>query len=256
MLALFVAVIGACLGSFSTLLIWRLHSDEKGIFCGRSRCTKCGKTLKVRHLVPLFSWLFLQGRCAFCRARISAFYPLTEFAFSLVYFLLSQKFYSQQNFLPVLIVAFFALVLLFYDAKFREVDRRISWTAIAFALVWSFFRDLPSLDFLIGGVGAFLFYFVQYFYSKNWRSRLWVGAGDMELGIFMGLVLGWKYLILALFLAYILGLIWVGVLFFFPKTKISWNTKVPLGAFLMPMLLAFLYEGEKIWQWYLHLLLP
>ena len=73
-----IALLGASIGSFLTLVTYRLPREE-AIGLSRSRCPSCGATLTVRDLVPVLSWLFSRGRCRHCHTRVSARYPLTEF---------------------------------------------------------------------------------------------------------------------------------------------------------------------------------
>lgn len=71
--------LGLCLGSFATALSWRL---PRGISVSleRSKCPKCGRILGIADLVPVFSWLFMRGRCRACRAPIGWRYPVIEIA--------------------------------------------------------------------------------------------------------------------------------------------------------------------------------
>ena len=73
----FFGVFGAVIGSFLTLITYRLPRDEK-IGRTRSRCTSCGATLKVLDLIPVLSWIVSGGRCRHCKTRISARYVVTE----------------------------------------------------------------------------------------------------------------------------------------------------------------------------------
>ena len=241
-------IMGAVFGSFTTMLVWRLHHDQKRIFWGRSKCPLCKNKLGPLQLVPIFSWLFQKGKCSFCKENIPAYYPLTELVFVLMFFLFSYKFHGTVEFLPMMVIVFFALVLFVYDTKFQEVDRRISIPAIFIALIWAFFREIPFPDLLIGGMVGYLFYGIQYWVS---RGR-WVGAGDAELGVFMGLVLGWQLLIPAMFFAYILGLFVAVPLLLMGKA--NGKTPLPMGAFLIPSLLLFFYNGQLILDWYMGLL--
>ncbi len=72
-------LLGCCLGSFADCLAMRLLSGESA-FSGRSHCDTCGHILNAPDLVPLFSWLFLKGRCRYCGARVPAECFLTELA--------------------------------------------------------------------------------------------------------------------------------------------------------------------------------
>lgn len=74
--------VGLVLGSFSSAVAHRMHTKESWIRSqgrwARSACPHCQKTLRYWNLIPLFSWLFQRGRCAYCSARISEFYPIIE----------------------------------------------------------------------------------------------------------------------------------------------------------------------------------
>ena len=236
------------LGSFASLLIRRLHFEEKGILWGRSKCPNCQKPLQAKNLVPILSWIFQKGKCHACGKKISVRYPLIEIVFILTFFCFAQKFYGNSHFFPLTGIVFFTLVLFFYDLWFLEVDNRIVFPAIFFVGIWAFFREIPVQDFFIGALAGFLFYGIQYTISRG----KWVGFGDLWLGLYMGLVLGWKYLFLALILAYIAGTI--AAIYLLAFKKYTRKSAVPMGAFLLPATLVFLYEGEAIWKWYWDLL--
>ncbi|MBQ7270185.1 MAG: prepilin peptidase, partial [Campylobacter sp.] len=70
-------ILGLCIGSFSNVLIYRLPRNESINFPA-SHCTSCNTPLRFYHNIPLFSWIFLRGKCAFCKEKISFQYPLVE----------------------------------------------------------------------------------------------------------------------------------------------------------------------------------
>jgi leader peptidase (prepilin peptidase)/N-methyltransferase len=260
--AIVAAVFGSCLGSFTTMLVWRLHYDEKGICSGRSRCPKCKKTLSPLSLIPIFSWIFQRGKCLNCGKKISVFYPLVEITFAIVFSLFTYKFFRGNliDFIFLTSSVFLILILFFYDLRFLEVDRRISFPAIIIAIIWAFFRGNLEI-YLIGGVVGFLFYFIQYWGTKILLKREGVGIGDFELGALMGLLLGWKLFLPAIFCAYILGTIIALPILVFQKQlakkipRISGHLALPMGAFLMPSLLLFLYNGQALLDWYWQILI-
>jgi prepilin signal peptidase PulO-like enzyme (type II secretory pathway) len=261
MLTIYMTILGGILGSFATMLIHRLHFDEKGIWFGRSACPHCHKNLGVLDLIPVFSWIFLRGKCRHCSQKISGFYPLTELLFAMTFFFVSQIFESIYILVPALIITFVALVCFVYDVRFMEVDDRVVYPFLVFwgiyIVIHYFFPDFfletfllaPVPDLLVGALLGWGFYAAQYYFSAG----KWVGAGDMRLGFFMGIILGWKYLLLALFLAYILGSFFAIYLLLTKKAKK--NKALPMGAFLMPSLLVFMLYGEIIWEFYWRILL-
>ena len=229
--------LGLCLGSCATCLLHRLHFDEAGFIKGRSHCPACKTKLSWRELIPVLSYIYQKGHCRHCDAKISAFYPITELVFALVFLL----FASAEIWL--LLIVFCLLLLFFQDVRYMEVDRRIAWPAIFIALIWCCFQENPE-NFLLGGMVGFSFYALQYFVSH----KKWVGQGDLDLGLLMGLLLGWPQILLGLFLAYILGLVYTLPLLILKK--LSLKSAVPMGAFLIPATLIMLRWGSEIQSWY------
>lgn len=251
----FAAFTGLCFGSFSTMLIHRLHFEEPIWKDQRSHCPNCKHRLAWCDLFPLFSWIFLRGKCRYCKKPISFVYPLIELTFGSIFAFTTWHFWGNPLLFPLLITIFFTLVLFWYDVRFMEVDRRISWPAIAFVLLWIFFGSFVGWDFavswkeaILGGLVGFSFYGIQSVVSKG----QWVGLGDLELGLFMGLVLGWKFFLLALFCAYIIGTVFAIPLLVLQKA--GRKTALPMGAFLMPALLLMLFYGDTIWALYWNLI--
>jgi prepilin signal peptidase PulO-like enzyme (type II secretory pathway) len=238
-------IMGTVLGSFSGALIHRLHFDKPGLWTGRSQCPECHKTLQWWNLIPLISYIFQKGKCAYCHKKIPFVYFLLELIFGILFLIFVQKFGSTYEVIPLLIAVWSLLVLFFYDYLYLEVDLRIVIPAIALAFGWIFFKEKPFDFYLIGGLIGGGFYAVQYFASKG----KWVGAGDIYFGVLLGLLLGWPLLLLCLFMAYIIGVIVAVYLIVFKNY--GRKSSVPMGAFLMPAGLVCLYNGD----WWLNLYL-
>jgi leader peptidase (prepilin peptidase) / N-methyltransferase len=81
---LFVMALGSCVGSLINVLVYRLPRGED-IVLPSSRCPSCQTKLTWRENIPIFGWLFLKGRCRFCRTKISAEYPIVEAAVALMF---------------------------------------------------------------------------------------------------------------------------------------------------------------------------
>lgn len=78
-----ILLLGLVLGSFTTAVAHRINSGESWVFntegsFARSKCSSCKHDLAVPDLVPLFSWLFLRGKCKYCHNKIFWVYPVTE----------------------------------------------------------------------------------------------------------------------------------------------------------------------------------
>lgn len=228
------------------MLIYRLHHEQAGIWAGRSRCPQCQVQLKWWNLLPIFSWIYQRGKCAYCKKPIPAMYPLIEMVFAVLFFAFVYKFYSIELWWMLPLV-FLLLVLFFYDLWFMEVDDRIAVPAILLVAVASFWRELPWQELWLAGVLGWAFYAAQYYLSGG----RWVGAGDMRFGLLLGLIFGWQ-LLLVLFAAYIIGTV-IGLGLVMTKGY-NRQSALPMGAFLMPSALLFLYLGSAPWESYLNYL--
>jgi prepilin signal peptidase PulO-like enzyme (type II secretory pathway) len=102
------------------------------------------------------------------------------------------------------------------------------------------------LDLVISAIIGSSFFLFQFLVSQG----RWIGGGDIRLGFFMGLVLGnWQHLLVALFLAYMLGSV-VGIPLILAKKK-KWGEKIPFGIFLSTATLIALFWANDILSWYM-----
>lgn len=207
---------GLCVGSFMNVLIYRL---PRGITTvkGRSFCPDCGHTLRWYDLFPVFSYIFLGGRCRYCRAPISPRYAAIELLNALLWLAYAHKFMLN----PITMIAHFLfgsalLCIIFIDAKHMLIFDRFN-VAIALAGVLiaadkyiyenlqhhhePFPQDITVIDRLIGAVCiSGLFYLIALL--SRWR---YMGGGDIKLTAAAGLVLGWKNMLGVLVIASFAG---------------------------------------------------
>ena len=94
-------IFGVIFGSFSTFVGYRLFNKEHKICAKRSVCCNCGKEIKFRDLIPIFSFIFLRGKCRFCKKRIPVWHFLAEI-FSSIAFIVSVLFFGGFNTLSIL----------------------------------------------------------------------------------------------------------------------------------------------------------
>lgn len=136
-------------GSFSSVIIYRLKSGEKGIMTGRSHCGRCKTTLKALDLIPIFSWLIHRGKCAYCKKMISSVYPFLELSAGLLfaaigYFLIDFTLILTWDFLEITKLLFWStigilsIIYIFYDILFLEIHEWVMATGIILTIwaVW------------------------------------------------------------------------------------------------------------------------
>lgn len=237
-------VLGLIVGSFLSMLIPRLHNDEKGIVFGRSHCSRCKHVLTAWELIPLVSYLVQGGKCKKCKKSIGAVYPLTELATAITFGALFAHTMYWPEFLIYSILFSILIFIFIYDLRYKEIHDAVMLPGIFLAFAASFVVGDP-INSLIGAAIGVGFFGIQWLISRG----QWVGSGDMRIGAFMGFMLGWEKMILALIFAYILGSI-IGVALLASK-KADRKTALPLGPFLVTGTVVAFFWGQNLIEWYL-----
>lgn len=250
-------LLGACVGSFISLLIERIYKKESGILLGRSHCPACKKVLKALHLIPILSYIYLKGKCAFCKRKISPLYPTIELTSALVYLMLYLYYpmaifhdISGMTIIVLQCYIFFALIFtFFYDLKYMIISDRILLPAIVIAFLLPTLDGYPLtfLQALAGFSIPTLFFLIQIFISNG----RWLGGGDLRIGALMGAFLGVSKVLVALFSAYMLGSILCILLL--TTTKLSRKSMIPFGPFLVCGTLLSFFLGDDIVEAYMRL---
>ncbi len=205
---------GVIVGSFINALSFRFNTGRPFLSAqgmgGRSRCMQCGHTLSALDLVPVFSYLFLGGKCRYCGSRISVQYPLVELAAGAlaggVYLINPQ---------PLLFAFWFVvwMTLLFtviYDIKHKIIPWSCSLLLLALALAYLFagFVPLHTFTLLAGPLLALPLFLLSLVSQGRWMG--WADSLlELSLGAFLGLSAGATALMLAFWSGAIIGIILV-----------------------------------------------
>lgn len=245
-----IFLLGLCLGSFLNAWIYRTRMGIS-IWHGHSSCPNCKKKIWWRDLVPVVSFFVLRGKCRFCKKKISLRYPVIEVVTGILFllvFLVRQPYFLGVEFLRDIFVVFFLEFIFWYDFLYEEIPDRATVVPTIFLLLLSLIikGNIPEsllIGLLIGGG----FFFLQFLLSKG----KWIGAGDILLGCFMGVIVGSPLILLAFFLAYVGGTLLL--LPFLLLKKINKQSKIPFGTLLVPATLITLLWGEKIMEWFQHI---
>jgi len=273
---LLVFIFGLVIGSFLNALVWRLYKSESLWKRARSYCVECGKNLQARDLIPILSFIFLGGKCRYCRKKISWQYPLIELATGIFFVLVFNKYwilspfwrspvggdigYWPLNYSLILLTVrdwifiCFLIIIFTYDYKYYLILDKITVPAMVVAVIFNIAIALNGLwmfwiiELLAAGIIGGGFFLLQFWVSKG----KWIGGGDIRLGVLMGFMLGLPGVLLALFLAYISGAI-VGLGLIAAKKK-TMKSQIPFGTFLSAASIMVLLYGGPILSWYLNLL--
>ncbi len=263
-IAVLMTALGAAMGSFAGALAWRLHSGRDFV-ADRSECEHCHHKLGPTDLVPIVSWLILRGRCRYCRGSIGVQPLMLElamaalFAVSYMYWPLGYETWQAITLFALWLIYLVILgALLIYDLRWMLLPDKLVVVLVGLACVDVVVRCTfnPTgevvISALLGLIPITGLYGLLYVVSGG----RWVGLGDVKLGIFMGLILGWQKALLVLLLANVIGFILLvpGLL----SGKVDRKSHVPFGPFLIiGFIIAGLFGGEIIrWVWQSAFLLP
>ena len=173
-LSVFAFVVGAFVGSFLNVCIYRIPRGESIVF-PRSRCPSCKTRIRPYHNIPLISYVVLRGRCPSCRETISPRYPLVEFLTALIALLLERRFGASVEFVGYFAFSAALIVVSGIDLAHRIIPDRISLPGIAAGLIFSLvtFR-MTLLDSVVGtvtGGGSLLLVTLAYMGYVKLRER-------------------------------------------------------------------------------------
>ena len=275
-------LLGLVLGSFVLVLAER--SLTKKSFWGRSYCPHCKKNLRWYDLFPVLSYIFLRGKCRYCKKGIGIEYLIVEVVMGV---LIGYLFVLNPKIIPELFYKTFfigVLISLFItDLKKMLIPDRIIFPSLMIGFVLSLGITIYKISYLYSylsqnQIGKYLLPpYSDYFYRHALSAAypfltgilmavviggfFWgliiitkgkgMGGGDVKLGAFIGLMLGFPQSLIAIFLSFILGASFS--LFLIAFKKKHFGQSIPFGPFLVLGSLIVLFWGNQIFDWYLKL---
>jgi leader peptidase (prepilin peptidase)/N-methyltransferase len=249
-----VGLLGLAVGSFLNVVIHRVPRGESLVHPG-SHCPHCGNEVRNRHNIPVFGWLLLRGRCADCRAPISARYPLVEAGTAALFVAVAARFGWSWELPAYLYLAAVAIALAAIDLDVLRLPDQIvlpSYVVAAALFVPAMIArgdwGTAARALLAAGVLWVLFEII---------SRFGMGRGDVKLAPLLGLYLGWlgwSWVAVGMFAAFLLGGL-VGVVLIALRVACR-KTRIPFGPYLLAGAFLAVFAAAPIADWYTALLIP
>jgi len=247
-------ILGSAVGSFLNVVIDRTTRGET--ILGRSYCDFCKARLGTFDLVPLLSFAVLGARCRYCRKPLSWQYPTVETVTAILFdvsfwYLAESGNFSLISVAYILFLVSVAIVVAAVDWKFSLIPTTFVFAASIVSLFYNYFL-LTSPAFIENIMAAFgaAFFFLVIVIATRGRG---MGQGDVVLAFLMGIVLGVRGVVVAVFLAFFLGAVASLILIAFRRKK--FGQTVPFAPFLIAGFLIALFWGAQILNWYLRVLL-
>lgn len=254
-----IFVFGLVIGSFISVLIYRIPQGES-IVSPPSACRSCGSRLTLQDLIPVLSYIFLRGKCRHCTERIPARYLLVELITAGTFITLYYKFGLSVPFFAFAYLLTILIAIFFIDIDHRIIPNGLVLAGLAggFAVfVYNCISPMPEvfadtkwwtpLAGLLPG-SAFLL-IVAIVGSLLYKTDDAMGMGDVKLMAPVGLFLGWKLCLIALFVSVILGGL-LSLLLMVTGIKKRKDT-VAFGPFIVVGTFITIMWGWEILYWYL-----
>lgn len=241
-------VLGTIFGSFINCMALRLVSCES-VMKGRSHCAVCGHSLSAGDLVPIFSYIFLHGKCRYCGEKISPRYMATELATAIGFIIIVIRLDITFTALRYIVLLCILLALSLVDLEKYEIPDRfiiagIVWWAMTIPLM-DISVKAQLMDGLIGAlvIAGSMLIMSMIFDKVTGKESL--GGGDIKLLFMTGLYLGLFTGLLSLIAACMIGIIFVLVL---KQNRIPFGPAISLATMLSALF------GNNIVNWYLSIL--
>ncbi len=264
---IFVFAFGSIVGSFLNVCIHRLPLGESVVW-PHSHCPKCKKKIPTYDNIPFLSYIFLRGRCRFCKERISLRYPAIELLTAIMFLVLFQRYGFSYDFIIFIVFICGLIIATFVDIQHRIIPDEVSIGGMILGFILTAIKgfnlrpmthDLKPmfgsfLGIIIGGgiiyLTGFLFDLVYFKLLKKppiQGETESMGFGDVKLLAMIGAFLGWQKVILVFFLAPFFGAI-VGLI----NLLVKKNHTLPYGPFLSLAAIFSIFWAERI----IRLILP
>ena len=257
LLILLFVLLGLFVGSFLNVCIDRLPQGQS-IIRPPSHCASCNRRLGILELIPLFSYLWLRGRCRYCQAPIPIRLPIVEGVTALIFALLYWKYGLEAQLGIVLVYTCILIIIFVIDLEHQLVLNKVTYPSMIIAFGLSMLSpEIAEVTPLVGGtIGRLVSSVIGGAIGLAFMTlpliiyRRGMGIGDIKLGALVGLMTGYPLVFVALLISVIGGgLISVILLAFKIRGR---KDPIPFAPFMAASALVTILWGQTIWHWYLY----
>lgn len=244
LLYIFAFLYGIVIGSFLNVCIYRIPKKESIVTVG-SHCMTCNHKLAWYDLFPLFSYLFLRGKCRYCGAKLAKQYPAVEFLNGALYVVVFAVHGLSLESVLYCFLTSALLVLSVIDYRTLEIPIKINFVILMIGILHVVIDLQNVIHYVIGFFSVSLFLLFCLILTRG-RG---IGGGDIKLMAVAGLCLGWQNIVLALVIGCVVGSVIQCIIIAVTKNK----TKFAMGPYLSFGIFVAMLWGDTFMNWYIGL---
>lgn len=268
--SLFWCLIGLVFGSFLNVVIYRIpimmqresenylalendqptpHAERYNIILPGSACTSCGHKLALADNIPVLSFVWLKGRCRYCKARLSWRYPTVELLTAILSAVVIWQLGSGIAGLSALLLLWALIAMSFIDLDTQllpdELTLPLMWLGLIVNLEGTF---VPLREAVIGAAAGYLSLWLVYWLFRAVTGKEGIGYGDFKLLAALGAWMGWMMLPLIVLLSSAVGACFGVTMIILKRHQV--DRPIPFGPFLAAAgLLALLFGHSIVDAW-------
>jgi len=246
----YLFLLGTIFGSFLNVVIYRLPKGMS-LIKPASQCSHCNTPIKWYENIPVFSYVFLKGKCANCKKKISLLYPTVEILNGILFVIIAVQTSGLFQFITFAIITMLFLCLIFIDFKnYILPDVLLVLIFLTGLIYFSYIESFGIIPrFFYAFITGITFFLLRFVTSKIYKKETF-GLGDIKLGALIGFFVGSMKSFIAIFFGFIIAAIIFLMLIALKKVKR--DTYMPFGPYIVFGMVVFLFYGEEIMHWYIH----
>lgn len=243
-----IFLMGTIFGSFLNVCIYRIPKNIS-LWKPGSHCPSCENPIPVYFNIPIISWFLLRGKCNSCKSKISLRYPFVEALAGLFTLATFLRFGISGEFVFFTVFIYSLIVISFIDLDTQLILNKVLVFLFVIGIVLNLgFKVISWQDAFLGIIAGGLLMILISLLGKIIFKKESLGMGDVKLAAVAGFFLGWKMILFATFVGFFFSLPVLIVLMATGKLKLG--QYVPLGPFFAMALVAFVFWGKVIIDWY------
>lgn len=241
-------LLGVIFGSFFNVVGLRVPKNIPFIQ-DQSHCPHCNETLRWYELIPVLSFLWQQGACRNCQARISPMYPIIELVTGLLFVYSYFQIGLQTELITTLLFISLLVIITVSDVAYMLIPNKIILFFLPLLIISRIISPLtPWYNMIIGAVVGYTTIALIIVLSRGG-----MGAGDMKLFFILGIILSWKEVLFTLFLASLLGAC-IGLILR-SLQKVGRRQPIPFGPYIALAAIISYFHGDVLISAYLELII-